>query len=383
MSEKVRIMHVRDSSGIFGAERVILSIANNIDRRRFDLKLLCMQRPDGKGSRLINRARKISAKVIPLAVRYRFDPSAIFKMKRVFNENRVQIVHTHDFKSDFYALVAGAGTGIRRVLTAHGSTRDSRLKRFYLYWDERVLYRVFDRVVAVSKELEKYLLSMNVPAEKIRVIQNGLDFGLLKGETNDNLKGKSFEVPSGKTTYAVIGRLYPDKGHRFFLEALAEVLKTGRPVYGVIVGDGPARHEIARLVVQLNLEKHVRLYGFRSDMQAVYECIDCLVIPSLTEGLPYVLLEAMANRVPLIATTVGDIPALIENGRNGLLVPPGDASAVAERIIEIFDYPESARELAENAYRTVTEMYSAERMVRQTEQLYIELMKCTSTGNRF
>jgi glycosyltransferase involved in cell wall biosynthesis len=382
VSDKVRIMHVRDSSGIFGAERVILSIANNIDRRRFDLKLLCMQRADGKSSKLMRRASEIGIEVIPVAVDRRFDPFAILKMKRVFSENGVQIVHTHDFKSDFYALVAGAGTGIRRVSTAHGSTRDSRLKRFYLYWDERVLYRAFDRGVVVSKDLEKHLLGMKVPTRKIRVIQNGLDFGLLKGETEERERGNPLQMPPEKAAFAVIGRLYPDKGHRFFLEAIAAVSKSKRGVVGLIVGDGPARDDIAEQVVRLKLDEHVRLCGFRSDMQAVYDRISCLVIPSLTEGLPYVLLEAMAGKVPVIATAVGDIPALIQDRRSGFLVPPGDASSIAERMIEILDDPNGAREMAEYAYRNVVERFSAERMVRETERLYLEVMNEPSEGAR-
>jgi glycosyltransferase involved in cell wall biosynthesis len=114
----------------------------------------------------------------------------------------------------------------------------------------------------------------------------------------------------------------------------------------------------------------------------VYDRINCLVIPSLTEGLPYVLLEAMAGKVPVIATAVGDIPALIQDRRSGFLVPPGDASSIAERMIEILDDPNGAREMAEYAYRNVVERFSAERMVRETERLYLEVMNEPSEGAR-
>ena len=365
---------MRDSSGIFGAERVILTIGKNINRQHFDFRLLCLKRPGGKSDRLIQKAGAIGIKTITVNVNGRFDPLAVGRIKRVFGENNVKIVHAHDFKSDFYALAATAGTGIRRVSTAHGSTRDSRLKRFYLFCDERFVYRAFDRVVAVSQDLKNHLVKMKIPWRKIRVIQNGLDFELLKGDTGSDEREKSLKVPHGKTAFAVIGRLYPDKGHRFFLEAIAKLVKSGRQVFGVIVGEGPSADYIARQVENIKLEEHVRMYGVRYGIQAVYEQIHCLVIPSLTEGLPYVLLEAMANRVPVIASAVGDIPALIEDRRSGYLVPPGDASAIAERMIEVLDDPERARKIAKKAYRKASERYSADRMVRETERLYFELM---------
>lgn len=114
--------------------------------------------------------------------------------------------------------------------------------------------------------------------------------------------------------------------------------------------------------------------GVRSDMQAIYEKIDCLVIPSLTEGLPYVLLEAMANQVPVLATTVGDIPKLIDDRNTGHLVAPGDADALAERMHELLNQTDKTSQIAEWGRQRVFEQFSAEQMVRRTEAMYLDLI---------
>lgn len=379
MDDKIKVMHVRDSSGIFGAERVILAIGKNIDRKRFDIQLLCMRRPEGRNGSLVRKAREVGIKTESVNVNGRLDLGAISKIKKILSENGVQIIHSHDFKSDFYALVASLNSGIRKISTAHGSTRDSWLKRFYLYWDEKVFYRAFDRIVAVSEDLKIFLKCKGIPADKIQVIQNGLDFQMLRAETS---KETPLDLPSGKTLFAVIGRLYPDKGHRFFLKALKIVLETNPDAFGLIIGDGPEQESINRQIRQLRIEQHIKLCGVRSDMQAIYDRIDCLVISSLTEGLPYVLLESMANRVPVIASAVGDVPTLIEDNVTGRLVPPGDAASLARCMMHLLDNPESARAMAEAGEVRVSSGFSAEKMVRQTEELYMRLLDRLETVER-
>ena len=372
MKGKIPILHLRDSSGIFGAERVILTLGNNIDRDRFDLKLLCMRRSDGRSEKLINFARDLGIEVHTVDMNGRIDAVAVGKIRNFLKRNGIRIIHSHDFKSDFYSVISSAGLGIRRVATAHGSTRDSIMKKIYLFWDEKILYRMFNRIVAVSEDLRFFLVSRGVPETKVKVIQNGLDFKLLCYQGGN--QESPLEVPPGSTVFAVVGRLYPDKGHRFFLEALLNLAKDQPQVFGLIVGDGPANETIRGCIRELKLERLIRMCGVRSDMQAIYDMIDCLVIPSLTEGLPYVLLEAMANHVPVIATAVGDIPRLIDDRHTGHLVPPGNPAALAERMMELITHTEKTKELAECAHQRVRDHFSAESMVRRTEEMYLELL---------
>ena len=137
-----------------------------------------------------------------------------------------------------------------------------------------------------------------------------------------------------------------------------------------MIGEGPSRGAIDAQVLELGLESHVSLCGVRQDMRNVYEKIDFLVIPSLTEGIPYVLLEAMISNVPVLATEVGGIPKLLENGVTGYLVPPGDVDAMEKGMIAMLSDPGRLKQMTANAYRTAVETYSAGTMARRVEELY-------------
>ena len=373
--QKKHIIHIRDSSGIFGAERVILTLVRNINQGRFAFTLLCLRRKDGRSETLITTARQKGVNVLTVDVQGRFDLNAIRTIRKILLENSVDIVHSHDFKSDFFALLASLGTGTKRVATAHGSTKDSLLKRAYLFFNEKLIYSLFDRIVVVSEELLTQLSGRGLPPSRMKVIQNGLDFNLLENETLSGNYATPINIPAGNKVFAVVGRLFPDKGHRYFLDAFAAVKKDYPHISGLIVGDGPAMSEIRQHVDELDLVDSVILCGVRSDMKAIYELADFLVISSLREGLPYVLLEAMASRVPVVATSVGDIPFLIKDGETGYLVPPGDVNSLTKRMVDLLASPQNPKKMAEQAFVHVHQKFSAERMVSETEKLYNEILK--------
>ena len=373
MKQKIGIMHIRDSSGIFGAERVILTLAKNINRNEFDFMILCMRRGDGKSEKLISKAEEIGIKVFPVDVKGRLDIKAVWKINNIIKNNNISIFHSHDFKSDFYGLIASLNLGVKRVSTAHGSTRDSILKKAYLFINERITYKFFDRIVAVAEDLRGFLEQNKILKEKIEVIQNGLDAELLEDETNCSF-APPLPIKEGHMVFAVIGRLYPDKGHRYFIEALSKVYQRYPNVTGLIIGDGPARTEITEQIKELNLEKAVFLCGVRTDMKNVYDAIDFLIIPSLTEGLPYVLLEAMANGIPVLSTSVGDIPHLIDHESTGFLVDPGDIEGLVKYMLEFLNHTDKSQKMAQQGRNFILKNFSAKEMTEKTESLYRSLL---------
>jgi glycosyltransferase involved in cell wall biosynthesis len=372
--QRISVMHVKDSNGIYGAERVILALGKNLNKKIFNVTVLCMKGRDGGWKNFAALAKKVGIQVIGVSMKRGMDLRALLEIRKAIIVNSVSIVHSHDFKSDLYVALASANLGIRTVATAHGSTRDSILKRFYLLCNERMVYRFFDRIIVVSKDLEGKLRRKNVIPSRLRIIQNGLDIDSAQGDRDEENAKQPLYFPAGRKVFAVIGRLYPDKGHRFFLQAFSNVCRENKEILGLIVGDGPERNTIERQVKELKLVDSVLLCGARWDMKRIYERIDFLVIPSLTEGLPYVLLEAMMNRVPVLATAVGDIPLAVDHGLTGYLVEPGDVNGLEKGILELLRYPENAWQMAANGYRVVKDRFSAERMVRDTERLYMELV---------
>ncbi|MEI9475728.1 MAG: glycosyltransferase [Deltaproteobacteria bacterium] len=377
MHKKISIMHIRDSNGIYGAERVILTLGKNIAKERYNFILLCIRRKDGRSEELINRARRSGIHVIPVDVKGRIDFGAVAKMRKIIKNNGVSITHSHDYKSDLYALIASMNLGVKRVTTAHGSTRDSWRKRLYLFINECIVYRFIDRVVAVSADIANHLKNQHIKPECIKIIQNGIDVKLYEGESENRKADVSSDIPepiNGRKTFGVIGRLFPDKGHRYFIKAFANVLKTNPSITGMIFGDGPLREDILRQVEEMNLQNHIHLCGVRSDIKGLYESIDYLIIPSLREGLPYVLLEAMINEIPVVASAVGDIPLLVENQVTGYLVKPGDVEAIEKAMITLIKYPVETKKMTQRAYRIVSEKFTAERMVRENEEVYRSLL---------
>ncbi|MGH9160548.1 MAG: glycosyltransferase family 4 protein [Vicinamibacteraceae bacterium] len=375
--EPIRVLHVRDSSGLFGAERVILTLARNIDRSRFEFHLLCMRRRDGRSEPFMAMARRNGIHVIPLEVDRRFDVGALKSLRQIIREHRIAILHAHDYKADLYALLASLHLPVKRVLTSHGSTRDSLIKKLYLSFDERVIYPRYDRIIAVSEDLGRALHKRSAHDDKVRVVQNGLDFNLLSSQTfpEDSFASRLGSIKrSSGVLVAVVGRLFPDKGHQYFLQAFERLRGEHRNVKALIVGDGPEKERLARWITSHRLEDDVFMCGFVSDMQAVYQAINCLVMPSLTEGLPYTLLEAMHYGVPVIATAVGDIPRLIRPEATGILIAPGDADDIFHRLDEFVRGPAKARQLAKEATRLVHSEFSAGAMARRVEDLYLDLM---------
>lgn len=357
----VRVLHIKDSRGLWGAERVILTLARSLDPARFESSLLCL-RGNTASDALIAAARAAGIDVEVVSVRGRLDWRAVRAARRIIARRGVDIVHAHDFKSSFYALAATAGLGVQRVATAHGSTRDSLRMRAYLFIDEKLVYRAYHRVVAVAHNEAAFLRRRGVPARKIEVISNAIA-----------LPSETARAETRPDVFGVIGRLYPDKGHRFFLDAFDAVARKHPTARARIIGGGPLADALGRDVASRGLNGRVSLDGVLEDMPRVYAGLGAVVIPSLREGLPYVLLEAFAHRVPVLATAVGDIPRLVEHGRTGLLVPPGDAAALEAGMLRLVESPEEVRAMADAAHRLVAERYSAGRMAEATARLYFSL----------
>ena len=372
--DKIFIAHIRDSGGIFGAERVILTIGKNTDKR-YKMILICLRSRDGKSDLLKKKAEEIGVNVISVDVNRKMDFSSIKKIRDILKNHHVKILHSHDFKSNLYGLIASKNLGMKRILTAGGTTRDSIVKKFYVYMDETFTYRFYDYIVAVSREIYDKLLKKNIKQGKVVIVENGIDESLYYYDADRTQNDNYFSINNTNKVFAVIGRLFPDKAHRYFINAFSEIKKNYPTSVALIIGEGPSEEEIRKQIIDLKLEDRVFLCGVRKDMMYVYRNIDYLVLPSLTEGLPYVLLEAMLFKVPVLATDVGGIPNIVINGVTGYLVPAGDVQSLKNGMEKMLNNPEKTREMAEEGYKLVNEKYSARRMAEDYSRLYDSMIK--------
>ena len=245
---------------------------------------------------------------------------------------------------------------------------------------DRLLMRYTDAVVALSSAHAAYLESVEgVDPRKIVVIENGIDTGLYDGvdeEVVTNLRGQ-LGIDAGDRVVVMVASLRPEKAHEALLEA-AKTLVAERPDTGLkflVVGEGPRRGMIETLRSRLGLENHVFLLGEREDIPEILRLSDILVLPShaAVETLPLAILEAMAAGVPVVASAVGSVPDIIEDGRTGKLIAPADAVGLSKAICHIFDKREETQQIINKARETVRTRYTVERMVTGYEELFERL----------
>ncbi|HEX2646521.1 MAG TPA: glycosyltransferase, partial [Candidatus Dormibacteraeota bacterium] len=306
------------------------------------------------------------------------DLSALLWLYRYFRRVRPAIVATHLAKAGTVGRLAAALAGVPvRVHTFHGHVLDgyfSRADTAVFLAIERFLGRLTTQFVAISPEIASDLDRLGIGRGKTTVVRLGLDLDGLAGHAAGTLRhelGTSVEAP----TVGIVGRLVPIKAHDLFLDAAARVTITNPRVQFVIVGDGELWSELHRQVETRGLTRNVHFTGWRSDLAAVYADLDVVVCCSRNEGTPVSLIEACAAGRAVVGTRVGGIPDIIATGVNGILVPSGDAAALAGAIAELIDDPERRHRMGVEGRRTVVQRYGADRMVKELKQLYARLLE--------
>jgi glycosyltransferase involved in cell wall biosynthesis len=280
------------------------------------------------------------------------------------------LVHTHGYRADLVGLIAARRCGIPIVSTCHGFIAIDRNLTFYNKLDVFLL-RYFDRVIAVSERMKCELVEKGLDAAKIQVIANAIQIGSQR-ERQEIRTTTRARVGAGEEefVFGFVGRLSEEKGLRHLLEAFSlRKAEDGRWRL-VLVGDGPQREALEKAIGDLGLHGKVALAGFQTDTAAWYSAMDAFVLPSLTEGTPMVVLEAMAHGVPVIATSVGGLPALIASGENGILVPPAQPSELLGAMRSLAGDRELRGKLAHNAAEAVRRSYGVEDWVRKISQVY-------------
>jgi glycosyltransferase involved in cell wall biosynthesis len=223
-------------------------------------------------------------------------------------------------------------------------------------------------VIAVSAAIRDEMAERGIPKNRIGVVENGLDYSRLDGDACADLRG-AVHAAAGDLIVGFIGRLSPAKGLPFLIQAAAK-LSAIPNLHFVLIGEGPLRSKLSNQIREHRLERRVHLLGHRDDVPALLREIDLFVLPSLREGTPIVLLEAMAAGRPVIATNIGGIAKLIEHGSNGRLVPPGDSDALAKEIRSCLEEPNERARLAARAKELARTQFTSEHMAQRYDALY-------------
>jgi len=370
-SRAPRVLHLVSSCGLYGAEQVILNLAKAGD---LDSYVGALHNAHNPHVEVVDEARRMGLKAVTFRSEGRMDLDAVSEVSRFLRRQNIDIVHTHGYKSDIVGSLAALLGKTKWVATNHLWRGEKGRLRLYESLDAWAL-RFARQVVAVSDEIKGHLIARNVARRKIRVIDNGIDIDRFdRAGLGEALKSE-LGIRRGETVVTIVGRLSPEKGHATFLEAVSAVCMNRANVRPLIVGDGSLLGELRAEADRLGLGDRVIFTGFRHDMPAVYAISDVLVSASFSEGLPMTILEAMAAKVPVIATGVGGVPTIIKDKETGLLVNQGDAGQLSAGIESLLADESERCRLVHAAFELVRVNHSYGRMCDAYRQLYREVLQ--------
>jgi glycosyltransferase involved in cell wall biosynthesis len=296
-------------------------------------------------------------------------PRALLRMRRLLQSEGISILHAHCFDPTLLGLVAARSSGLPFVFTRHHADHHIRLGKRGHVWIDGWCARHADHVIAVSAATRRIMIDVeHVPAERISVVHNGIE--PLAPPRAERLALLHRELAlEGRPVCLVLARLHEEKGHLVLFEAIPRVLESFRDVLFLLAGDGPHRTRFEDAVRQKGLGGAVRFLGRRDDVPELLAVASLVVLPSLAESFGFVLVEAMSVGVPVVASATGGVPEVVEDGGNGLLVPPGQALPLAEAILALLRNPDRRRSLGE-AGRARARQFTAQAMVRGYEKIY-------------
>ncbi len=354
---------VVDSLEVGGAERHVVDLALALRRKGHEVTVACSAA--GELSDLLGAANMPHRVLLDRLVKRRVSVTYTRRLRRLVKEQRFDLVHAHIYASAAASALATLGTGVPLVVTEHteGAWQGRRA-----HLVSRLIYRRAHRMIAVSSPIRGRLIERDgVHPKKISLIPNAVI------PASDTSPGTSSALPDEWREGPLIGvvaRLQPEKGIANFLKAAARISSSCPSARFLVVGDGPLREELLRLVDRLGIRGRVHFLGHRADARALIGLLDVLVVPSLTEGTPLIVLEAMAGGVPVVASAVGGIPDQVRHGKEGLLVPPADPAALGDAVLELLRDPDRARRLGEAGRRRADSEFAHATMVGRIEAVY-------------
>lgn len=377
--QRVKVFQVITKLDVGGAQETALALCEGLDDKRFET-VLVSGADVGVGGHLLDEARHrgIQVEVVASLLRQlspRSDLLALVALYRLFRRERPDVVHTHSSKAGVLGRVAArlAGTALI-VHTVHGwSFRDYQrptLQRFY-QGIERVMAKCTDRIVVVADTDRAAGLAAGIGRpEQYVLIHSGISIGQpVDGTPTMRTALIDERTPGSDPIIGTVTRFRHPKDNLGFVRMAAMVVQQCPEARFVMIGDGPDRPTIEREIDALGLTDYVRLLGVRRDVTSLLGDFDVFVLASYSEGLPRAILEAMASRTTVVATRVGGVPEVVHDDQTGVLVPPGEPSALAAAVVSLLGNPQRAERLAAEARRRL-DRYDVAETVRRSERMY-------------
>ena len=361
----MKVLHVIDSGGLYGAELMLLNLAQEQLQLGCTVTIASISEPNIPPKEIDNEARK---RGIPLK-RFIMKPGISYSGAKSILcygiKEGFQLIHSHGYKGN---ILLGVLPIITRelpvVTTIHGYTSTRLLSKMYVYeWLDRRMWCRLDGVVLVNRQMLSHSGIKRVKHRKLAVIENGIPFDAETWDIPDNESTRQIKTFCKQgIIVGSVGRYSPEKGFDLLIRAVKILKDNGLDIKLLLIGEGTERRHLEQLIAECELHNSVLLTGYYQEAYKLMPLMDVCVISSHTEGLPITLLEAIRACVPIIATKVGGIPDVLEYGKYGKLVTPGDVSQLARAIADVHRETEKYKQNAVEARNYFVRRYSARKM---------------------
>jgi glycosyltransferase involved in cell wall biosynthesis len=389
-SKQYKVLHFIESDELYGAENVVLNLASEMSRHSAYKPVIgCITENGNAGNALCEHAKGRGIDALPVVISKNYSIAfQLLKSVRRIRQCGIHIIHTHGHKATIIGFIIHLLSGIPIIGTSHlwfdhafdNPGNNIRYKLFVKL--ERILLKYFSFCICVSEIIQSRFLEMNPYMRNTLVIYNGIQRHVPDATMDKDSIRKELGIRNEYPIILNAGRLMRQKAQCDIISAASILKEKGVPVNVVIAGEGILRESLDKQIRDLDLGDVVKLVGFRNDMARLLGAADIFLLPSLEEGLPIALLEAMSARVPVIATPVGEVPKIIEHGVNGQLVPVNDATAIAAAIDRyVRDLPEAGR-MSENAFQQFERAFSSSIMYEGYGKVYETVVANSWNGRR-
>jgi glycosyltransferase involved in cell wall biosynthesis len=339
--------------------------------------MLCayMHPPEDPGFEQLRQKAKVwRAPLLSVQDRGPWDWRVASQLLRICRQERVRIWHAHDYKSNALGLLLRFFWPMRLVTTVHGWVKHTRRTPLY-YGIDRLCLRHYECVICVSADLHQRCLACRVPAQRCVLLENAIDTDEYARTCNIAASKDRLGFAPHRLLVGSAGRLSEEKGFDRLIRSVDHLVRMGIDLDLRIIGEGDQQAALQKLIRELGREDRIQLLGYRSDLRELYQAMDVFALSSVREGLPNVLLEAMAMEVPVVATRIAGIPHLIRDGTNGLLVEPGNVEALSRGLALLLTDAELRRRLSQAARRDVEARYSFANRMQKVRAIYDTLLE--------
>lgn len=365
------VLHVIAGLPVGGVEHQLLTVVTHYDRERF-IPSVCSLSDKGPIGAEMEAA---GIEVIPLnSLRHTFNSATVTSLADVMTERRVAVVRTHQYHANLYGRLAALRARVPCIVASvHNTyTRDRKLHRRMI---NHILARLTDRVVAVSESVRRDIMRFDhVPEGRVEVIPNGIDCDAF-GHCDGKGVRADFGIADGVPVVGTVGRLTPQKGHRFLIEAFARLARDFPTALLLVVGDGPLREDLERYAGHLGITGRVIFAGSRRDIPRLLGAMDIFIFPSLWEGMPNALIEAMAAGKAVVTTDFSSARELVGSGDLGMVIPAQDSAAIARAVTALLRDRPRAEHLGEAARRRICADFSIGKTVEIYSGLFTEVLR--------